>query len=81
MAWLWCCGTSHKGKSIEEAAAFMPDEVIDCYAAAGTSDEVKRAISRFDGIAESLRVLPPPHVLGAAEMDVYQQRILDVFGH
>jgi probable F420-dependent oxidoreductase len=69
-----------KGLSVDEAAERMPDEVIDCFAAAGTPDEVRHAISRFDGIADGLRVLPPPHILGAAEMDVYQQAILEVFG-
>jgi len=69
-----------KGMPIDEAAELMPDEVIDCFAAAGTADEVKRAISRFDGIAEGLRVLPPPHILEPAEMDVYQRAILETFG-
>jgi len=69
-----------KGMSVDEAAGLVPDEIIDCFAAAGTADEVRRAIRRFDGIAEGLRVLPPPHILGPAEMDVYQRAILEVFG-
>ena len=69
-----------QGMSVEEATERIPDELIDCFAVAGTADEVRRGIARFDGIAESLRVLPPPHVLSAAEMDVYQDAILETFG-
>jgi len=69
-----------KGMSGDEAAGLVPDEIIDCFAAAGTADEVRRAISRFDGIVEGLRVLPPPHILGPAEMDLYQEAILETFG-
>ncbi len=68
------------GMSVDEAAPLIPDELIDCFAAAGHPDEVRRAVSRFDGLADGLRVLPPPHVLSAAEMDVYQAAILEVFG-
>jgi hypothetical protein len=69
-----------KGKSVDEAADLLSDDLIDAFAAAGTADEVRAAISRFDGLAEGLRVLPPPHILSAAEMDVYQDAILNVFG-
>jgi probable F420-dependent oxidoreductase len=69
-----------KGKTIDEAAGLIPDDLIDAFAAAGTRDEARKGIERFGGIAESLRVLPPPHVLSAAEMDVYQDAILETFG-
>ena len=70
-----------QGKSVDEAAELIPDELIDCFAAVGSPDEVRKGMARFEGIAESVRVLPPPHVLSAAQMDVYQDAILETFGH
>ncbi len=69
-----------KGLSVDEAADRIPDDMIDAFAAAGTADEVRGAISRFDGLADGLRALPPPHILSAAEMDLYQDAILETFG-
>lgn len=65
---------------LDEAALHVPDEMIGCFAAIGSSDDVRRAANRFQGIASSVRLIPPPYVLTAEETAAYQQAILETFG-
>lgn len=64
----------------EQAADLVTEEMIDCWAAAGSADEVRRAVSRYEGVAAGVRVIPPPHILPKEEALAYQWALLEAFG-
>jgi alkanesulfonate monooxygenase SsuD/methylene tetrahydromethanopterin reductase-like flavin-dependent oxidoreductase (luciferase family) len=63
-----------------DAYTRIPDEMIDCFCAAGTDEEVRQAVTRFEGVANAVRLIPPPFVLDDNETATYQQSILATFG-
>jgi len=63
----------------ETLVELVTDEMIDCYCAAGTPDEVRAAVSRWDGLLDVKGISPPRHFCPPDAHATYRERILELF--
>jgi probable F420-dependent oxidoreductase len=62
----------------EHLADAIPDEMVDALTMAGTPDDVRKWVRRYDGIADQIKLSPPTHFVPAEVTRSAQQRILEV---
>jgi alkanesulfonate monooxygenase SsuD/methylene tetrahydromethanopterin reductase-like flavin-dependent oxidoreductase (luciferase family) len=56
-----------------------PDEMVDTFALAGTPDEVRKKLTAYEGIVDSIKLSPPTHHVSADVTREAQQSILELF--
>lgn len=54
-----------------------PDEMVDALTLAGTPDEVRAKLSRYDGLADAVKLSPPTHLVPEDVTRHAQQQILE----
>jgi alkanesulfonate monooxygenase SsuD/methylene tetrahydromethanopterin reductase-like flavin-dependent oxidoreductase (luciferase family) len=59
----------------------VTDDMVDTFAAAGTPDEVRRKVSEYSALADSVILSPPDQLLPSAETERYRHAIIETFGH
>lgn len=59
--------------------AAVSEAMIDCFAAAGTPDEVRRALGRYNEVADIVKLSAPSHDITPEETAALQDGILDLF--
>jgi probable F420-dependent oxidoreductase len=55
-----------------------PDEMVDALTLAGTADDVRAGLARYDGIADDVKLSPPTHGVVPEVTRTVQARILEV---
>lgn len=56
-----------------------PDEMVDTFTFAGTFDEVRAGLSRYEGLADAIKLTPPTHFVDAEVTRAAQTNILELF--
>jgi len=59
--------------------AAVSEAMIDCFAAAGTPDEVRRALGRYGDTVDIVKLSAPSHDIPPEETAALQEGILDLF--
>lgn len=54
-----------------------PDAMVDALTFAGTVDQVRAALGRYDGLVDGIKLSPPTHLVPAEVTRTCQQRILE----
>jgi alkanesulfonate monooxygenase SsuD/methylene tetrahydromethanopterin reductase-like flavin-dependent oxidoreductase (luciferase family) len=57
----------------------VTDEMIETFAIAGRPDEVKRRITEYAPLADSICLSPPDQLIAPAETDRYREALLTTF--
>ncbi len=57
----------------------VPDEMVDTFTAAGTPDEVRERIRRYEGVADVVKLTPPTHHVDPEVTRLAQDAIFEVF--
>ncbi len=65
----------------EQAIDLVPDAMIDAYCAAGTRDEVRAQLARWDGLLDVKGITPPRHFCPPDAHDAYREAIFDLVGN
>ncbi len=63
----------------EYLAEAVGEEMTDCFAAAGTPDQVRRRALAYEGLVDRLWVTPPHHLQSPEQTSVWQRGILETF--
>ncbi len=58
----------------------IPDEMVDAYFVSGSPDDARQKVAQYEGIADSLVLVPPSYFLDSDETMEYEQSILETFG-
>lgn len=56
----------------------VPDDMVDALTLAGTPDDVRKWVRRYEGVADQIKLSPPTHFVPADVTRSAQQRILEV---
>ncbi len=67
-----------EGGAAELADAVGP-EMSDTFAAAGSSDDVRRHVARYDGQVDRLWITPPHHLQSPPATTAWQEALIDAF--
>jgi probable F420-dependent oxidoreductase len=82
-------GFSAEVKAIQDAAlrndrdsmiSAVSDEMVDAFAAAGTTDEVRRKVAEYSSLADSVILSPPDQLVDPEETERYRASLMEVFG-
>jgi probable F420-dependent oxidoreductase len=57
-----------------------PDEMVDAFAFAGTPDEIREGVKRYEGVADVVKLSPPTHFVDAEVTRLSQNATLELFG-
>jgi alkanesulfonate monooxygenase SsuD/methylene tetrahydromethanopterin reductase-like flavin-dependent oxidoreductase (luciferase family) len=63
----------------QAAAAAVSDEMVDTLAAAGSADEVRERLERWDGYLDTALLYPASHMLSADEVIANHEAIRETF--
>lgn len=66
------------GRSPDQLSEMVPDHMVDAVALAGTADEVRDRLAKFDGLVDTLKITPPTHGLEPEVTRVVQARIIEL---
>lgn len=66
------------GAAADDLACAAPDHMVDAVTAAGTADDVRRRITAFEGIADSVKLSPSTHGVDPSVTRLCQDRIIDL---
>jgi hypothetical protein len=66
------------GVSSDHLADVVPDEMVDALTLAGDTDEVIEKISRYEGLASTVKLSPPTHGLENATVRQAQNQIIEM---
>lgn len=72
--------TAFRAGDVPAMVAAVPDEMVDTFTLAGTADEVRGALGRFDGLADAVKLSPPTYFVDAETTRRCQTRTLATFG-
>jgi len=64
---------------IDAMLAACPDAMVDTFTFAGTPDEVRRGLQRYEGIADVLKLTPPTHFVDPEVTRLAQRTTLELF--
>ncbi len=64
----------------EAMLAAVGEEMVDAFAAAGTPDHVRKRVSIYGDLADSVALSWPEHLLPRDQVEACREAILDVFG-
>lgn len=56
------------------------DDMVDAFTFAGTYDEVRAALDRYDGLADAIKLTPPTHFVPAEVTRLAQTNTIELFG-
>lgn len=59
--------------------AACPDAMVDTFTFAGTPDEVRASLARYDGLADVVKLTPPTHFVDPEVTRLAQQATLELF--
>ena len=62
----------------DSLADAVPDEMVDALTLAGTPDDVRKWVRRYEGVADQIKLSPPTHFVPPEVTRSAQQRILEV---
>ena len=65
---------------IEGVAAAIPDEMVECYCAVGTPDQVKAKVGEVADLADEIFPGAPNYFIPPEQIAEYNERIIEVFG-
>jgi probable F420-dependent oxidoreductase len=65
---------------IEGVAAAIPDEMVECYCAVGTPDQVREKVGEVADLADEIFPGAPNYFIPPEQIAEYNQRIIEVFG-
>ncbi len=65
------------GTGAEHLAETVSTEMIDALTMGGGRDDVAERVAGYEGLADSVKLSPPTHGLGAAETRAAQDELLD----
>lgn len=57
------------------------DDMVDTFTFAGTFDEVRTALARYDGLADGIKLTPPTHFVDNEVSRLAQANTLELFGN
>jgi hypothetical protein len=55
-----------------------PDEMVDAFLFAGTMDDVRAALTAYEGIADEVKLSPPTHIVPEPVTRASQQALLEL---
>jgi probable F420-dependent oxidoreductase len=58
----------------------IPDAMVDTFTLAGTADDVRTSLKRFDGLADAIKLSPPTYLDDPVTTRAAQDRLLATFG-
>ena len=64
----------------EAMIAAVSQEMVEAFAVAGTPDHVRKKVSIYGELADSLALSWPEHFLPSDEVEAYREAVLDLFG-
>jgi probable F420-dependent oxidoreductase len=70
--------TFRSGRSSDELAETVGDEMVHALTAAGTPEDVRARVEAYDGLADMVKLSPPTHGIEPAQTRACQERILDL---
>jgi probable F420-dependent oxidoreductase len=56
----------------------VPDEMVDALTLAGTPDEVRERLARYDGLADAIKLSPPTHYVGDEVTRAVQEQLVEM---
>jgi probable F420-dependent oxidoreductase len=56
-----------------------PDQMVDAFTFAGTFDEVRERLGRYEGLADAIKLTPPTHFVDPEVTRLAQTNILELF--
>lgn len=65
---------------IEGVAAAIPDEMVECYCAVGTPDQVREKVGGVAALADEIFPGAPNYFIPPEQIAEYNERIIEVFG-
>ncbi len=65
---------------IEGVAEAIPDEMVECYCAVGSPDQVREKVGEVAGLADEIFPGAPNYFIPPEQIAEYNERILEVFG-
>lgn len=58
----------------------VSDEMVDAFAVAGSTDDVRSKLAPYLDLADSICLTPPDQLIAPAESDRYREALIEVFG-
>jgi hypothetical protein len=58
----------------------VSEEMIDVFAAAGPIDDVRRKVSEYQDLADTVILSPPDQLVDPTESEAYRQALIEAFG-
>jgi probable F420-dependent oxidoreductase len=65
---------------LDAVAAAIPDEMVECYCAVGTPDQVREKVGEVAALGDEIFPGAPGYFIPADQMAEYNERIIEVFG-
>ena len=72
--------TRRAGTAPDRLADVIPDEMVAAFTLAGTTEDVRRGLAAYEGLADAVKLAPPTHGLGPDEIRAAQNAIIDLIG-
>ncbi len=68
------------GAVAQKLGEAIPDEMVDALTISGSPDDIRVALSRYEGVVDSIKLTPPTHGLSPDEVRAAQSQVIQLIG-